>query len=323
MKDKELDNILYSSLKPEFTPSDKLNIELMDKLKNMDDSNNTGNGSSSAGNNKVVKASRLFTSNTPTGIFLKAAAIIIVVLCLGTAGVYAANHFLKKATVYDHGLAVGNQDYVSDEDLAAEMPPATETDDGHKEAGPNDKWITMDEKTVGGTYKNYVYVYPDYETVLEDTVFTNIFDSSIGESEYTSYTVVEEIGYSDNTATVSDASSTDRVYYRSEELTAHFKCGEGRVILDQSISEGVADDAAYSIALNDGAKNSRDYTSKNGLEFTLVDETRASDDGEESTATYVMLAYDDYTGFISFQGMTDDEIHNILDKINLNSEGDN
>lgn len=298
MKDKELDNMLYSSLKPEFTPSDKLNRELIDKLKNIDDSNIGGNGDTKAGNGKVINASGLFKSNTPAGIFIKAAAVIIIVFLLGGAGVYAANHFLKKPEVYDHGISVGNQDYVKDEHFTQETPETETKETGHTEGGPDDIWTSKDETVVGGKYHNASYVYPDYESVVSDTKFSDIFDGSIGKTSSAIYSTVEEEGGE----------------YKEEAIDIFFDRGEGVVFLHQDMSEGVAEDAAYSVELPNGTSNSRDYTSKNGLEFTLVDEAKSDDD---SVRTYVMLSYDDVSGFMSFDNMTEDEIHECLDMINL------
>jgi hypothetical protein len=63
--------------------------------------------------------------------------------------------------------------------------------------------------------------------------------------------------------------------------------------------------------------NERNYTSKSGIEFTLVDDIEAKVNGgtEDGISTYVMISYGDVSGFMIFEEMTDDEIHEILDKV--------
>ena len=65
--------------------------------------------------------------------------------------------------------------------------------------------------------------------------------------------------------------------------------------------------------------NTRNYVSANGITFTLVDDIEADVDNwtRKGTRTYVILSYDIYRGFIYFEEMNDEDIHDVLDKIVL------
>ena len=151
-------------LKPDILPGDELNQMLLDRVH---ESTHTDNKSSD-----TRKKSR----NT-VNYLLRAAAIALVVSCIGGIGVYAANYILKKTTVYEHGISVGNQEYNNDEALTEPAEEVTEikdssapsitscTIDGNKiSEGWYNKKITLkldinDEKkdgeTQSGLYVNY------------------------------------------------------------------------------------------------------------------------------------------------------------------------
>ena len=50
------------------------------------------------------------------------------------------------------------------------------------------------------------------------------------------------------------------------------------------------------------------------MTYHLVDETISGEEGNEVN-TYVMLATDAYEGYIVFRGLTEDQIHEVLDTV--------
>ena len=70
-------------------------------------------------------------------------------------------------------------------------------------------------------------------------------------------------------------------------------------MLQSRCEEGFAEDHAYNIKLQN-TSNERDYSTKDGVTFHLVDETISGEEGNDVN-TYVMIATDSYEGFISFR----------------------
>jgi hypothetical protein len=58
--------------------------------------------------------------------------------------------------------------------------------------------------------------------------------------------------------------------------------------------------------------NKREYKTKDGTAFTLVDEKH-----DDETRTFVMIACDEFSGYIMFENLTDPQIHKILDTVIL------
>lgn len=294
MNDKEFDIVLKNVLKPDILPGDELNQMLLDRVHG---STHTENKSSD-----TRKKSR----NT-VNYLLRAAAIALVVSCIGGIGVYAANYILKKTTVYEHGISVGNQEYNNDEALTEPAEEVTEIKEGTFKGGPDDKWVTKNVLITGGAYRNTYYDYSDYETAVDDIDFNSLFSESIGKAVSICYVETEEIE--------DKSKGKDYIYYKSFELDSTFDCNGKTVFVSQSKAEGIAENAAYSVIMNK-TSNERSYTSKSGIEFTLVDDIEAKVGGTESgVSTFVMIAYGKYVNYIRFDNMTDDEIHDIMDKV--------
>ena len=179
MNDKEFDIVLKNVLKPDILPGDELNQMLLDRVHG---STHTDNKSSD-----TRKKSR----NT-VNYLLRAAAIALVVSCIGGIGVYAANYILKKTTVYEHGISVGNQEYNNDEALTEPAEEVTEIKEGTFKGGPDDKWFTKNVLITGGAYRNTYYDYSDYETAVDDIDFNSLFSESIGKAVSICYVETEE-----------------------------------------------------------------------------------------------------------------------------------
>lgn len=300
MEDKELDIMLSNVLKPSFSPDESLNMKLKEMLRGKD---NDGTGGTGSQNSNMKAAKKTLKKNTsPVKAFIRAAIVILAIASIGTVGVYAANYFLKKTTVYDHGISVGNQDYVNDEDLAEPWEEVPEENQGTFEGGPDDKWDTKEVVLTNGVYQNSYYTYSTYEKAIEDTCIDNIFSEPIGTPVSICYVeTIEQPG--------SDAT---QIRYENYELDSSFDCNGKSVFVSQSKSKGVAEDSSYSVILKKSG-NERNYTSKSGIEFTLVDDVGAKPEG--GSRTYVMISYYRVSGYMSFDDMTDSEIHEILDKV--------
>ena len=298
MKDKELDILLKYALKPEYEPDVKLNNEILALLKTK--SEDIHSNAESYVNKKNVSSFRM---KKPFIITLRAAAVILIIFSVGTAGVYAANYLLRKAIVTEHGISVGNEEYVDDDALAEpfEEVPEEKVDKTH--GGASDKWLTKEVVLTNGTYQNTYYTYSNYADATEDTRLANLFSEPIGESTDTTY--VETIELADG--------KEKEDGYKNYELDSFFKCGEGTVFVSQSVMEGVDADAAHSVSLGK-TDNERTYISGTGYEFTLVDDV-ATENG--TTRTYVMVSYNDNIGYMYFENMSEKEIHSVLDKVLL------
>lgn len=274
MKDK-IDILIEKSLQLDFEPDKEINEKILGSVKH------------------GTRKGRLL--DLP-----RVAVIIIAIICMGSVGVYAANHIIKKVFITDHSISVGKPEYVDDAKIALPEKDVTTENVEHKEGDENVKWISKDVQVVNGYASNTYYEYKDYETALLDAELDNWFHISYENAENVSYVVTE----------------TEDTLERC--INVSFVYGEGSFFVCEEIMTGnIAEDTAHSIKLGN-TNNKRDYTSASGQVFTLVDQI--TDDGtEEKTTTFVMVAYDDYFGYISFENLKDEEIHKILDTVEIHN----
>ena len=226
--------------------------------------------------------------------FPKAAVAAAALVLVGSAGVYAATKLLSDPVVTDHSISVGNTEYVDDEAIIASEEPATIEHVTAEKGDENVKWLTKDVEIVNG-YTNTIYTFATYEEAAAEAGM----DRWLG-NEY---------------VTVSPAAFTDveGKGYHSKSVNVEFKVESGIVRINESVAEaGVAEDAAYSIKMQQPS-NERIYNSENGLQFKLVDDTLT--DGR--VVTYVLIAYDRYTGYLSFEGLPDAEIYKVLENVSI------
>ena len=303
MEDRELDMMLTKALKPSYSPDNALNKALVEKLRSKDSDGHSGGNGTDGGNTSTKRRGGVHF----TGL-VKAAVIAFAILSVGTVGVYAAGFLLKKTEVYDHGISVGNQEYVDDKDFTEPWEEVPETRDETVQGGTNDKWDKKEVVITGGAYKNTYYYYPDYNSAIEDTRIDSLFTELVGEAESVCYVETEEIA---------DESDT-KIRYASYELDCLFDLNGKKFSTAQIKSEGVADDAAFLIPINK-TTNERTYTSGLGIEFTLVDDAEGTVNGgsESGLRTYVLISYDDENNYIVFENMTDEEIHQVLDAVRI------
>ena len=91
-----------------------------------------------------------------------------------------------------------------------------------------------------------------------------------------------------------------------------FRYGSGEFYLYYDEMTGnIAEDCNNTVIVN-GTDNVREYVSSSGYTYTLVDESTA-----EVPTTYVVIPFENrsITGYLRFTGLSDEEIHEILDTL--------
>ena len=224
----------------------------------------------------------------------KAAVAAAALVLIGSAGVYAATKLLSDPVVTEHSISVGNTEYVDDDAIMASEEPATIENISSEKGDENVKWLTKDVEIVNG-YTNTRCTYATYEEAAAEAGMDRWLGTEYASASPASFTDVEGQGY------------------HSKMVNAEFHVKSGVVFISESVAEaGVADDAAYSIQMQHPS-NERTYTAENGLQFKLVDDTSA----EGNVTTFVLIAYDRHTGYLSFEGLTDEEIHEVLENVSI------
>lgn len=280
MENKEFDAVLRQSLKPANQASESLDQAILEKLPT-----SSAEGSFGAGS---------FRRRSARSFLPKAAAVVLAIAVIGTGTVYAAGKLLDKINVLDHGISVGNQEYVSDEDLSTSWESVSVEDKGVEAPGPDDKWTKKRSELVSGQYFNEFYEYEKYADAVTDSRFESLFTEIPGTEQSVIYCVSD---------------GGDVVTY---SIDAIFEYESGVVSTYQSVMEGnVAEDAAYSIVMKQTG-NVRTYVSASGLEFSLVDDLGA---GAEGLSTIVLISYDNVRGYVGFRGLTEEQIRRVLDMV--------
>ena len=277
-KPNKLDNVLSEALRPAFSPSPELKRQLLSGEVKID------------GSRQKATIRKMY-------MIPKVAAVVFAILCVGGAGVYAATQLLKKPVVTEHGISVGNTEYIDDAAIANTEEQVTTNQISYEEGTADTLWTSKTVTEVNG-YVTTTYAFDSYAKAQQD--------AGIGTKFTTEYLPESEDGII--------YSVTENEGFRESELSANLKYQEGSFTVLQSRSEeGFAEDYAYSIKLQN-TSNERDYSTKDGVTFHLVDETVSG--GEENQVnTYVMIAADAYEGFISFHGLSEEQIHEVLDTV--------
>ena len=225
------------------------------------------------------------------GLGALAAAFVLV----GSVGVYAVSQLLKTPEVTEHTVSVGNTEYVDDDAIMATEAPATVELISTEESEGSTKWQTKKVETVNG-YTNTWLTYATYADAAEEAGMSRWLGDA-----YTADAPVDFV-------------QTEGQGLLEKEVRATFSVQEGTVRLVQGITpEGVAEDAAYSIQMGHPI-NERSYTAGSGLEFRLVDDAV----GEGQPLTTYVIAYDQYTGYLAFTDLSEEEIHAVLDAVTIN-----
>ena len=300
MKDK-MDILLKSAYSEKIEPGKELNDELIERLMG------------SVNNKKIVPFSKKRAMNA----FAKAAVIAICAMSIGTIGVYAGSKAIKKmitknTSVQEHGMVITNATEENESnvpviDLDKEYKDYNDTKDdynymddfcGEKTGGVNDNWKTRKLFSPNVNYMNVQYAYDDYSKALEDSGFSKLFskDYEVGD---------DGIVYTD-TFCKDDENEVDR------SLDAFFKYKKGKFSVIESYHNNVAPEVSNSVITN-SIENARKYTNKNGVEFALADDINS--EGQKYTLTMFMSKNNMYSGILDFIGLSDEEIHEILDTI--------
>ena len=274
---KEMDSVLSEALRPTFSPSSELNRQLLSGEARSD-------------------GSRQKTALKKMYLLPKVAAIVLAVLCVGGAGVYAATKLLTPK-VTDHAVSVGNTEYVDDAAIARTEEPVTTKEISSEQGTADTPWTSRTVSEVNG-YVTTTCTFDSYERAMKEAGLGVKFSKEYEPSSQ------DSIVYS----------STEGNGYKAVEISGGFNYQEGSFTAVQSKNlEGVSNDAAYSIQLKN-TSNERDYSTKTGVTYHLVDETMSGEEGNEVN-TYVMLATDAYEGYIRFHGLTEEQIHEVLDTV--------
>ncbi|RKJ45132.1 hypothetical protein D7X98_09370 [bacterium 1XD8-76] len=150
------------------------------------------------------------------------------------------------------------------------------------------------------------YRYADYFTAADDAGFSRLFQTNyMGDTFY--YQTEHLPDESDIAAGI--GSETD---YR---ITGEFSCGSGRFTLEQqkyrtTESGEIIENASMVIMTTGETSNEREYLNAAGISFKLSDDTETG-----RTRTAAMFTGTDYDAILQFTGMTEDEIHEVLDNI--------
>ncbi len=217
---------------------------------------------------------------------------MIALGCVAPVGVYATNYLINNVLGTEHGISVGEVEYVDDAELAEPWEDVKVDDISDVEGGPNDKWTRKQVQKIGDTTNTY-YTYETYETAITEAGLDNWFNKVYEGDGYVTYV------------------HTDSVDFKEHEVGAFFYVGEKSFFVSEAKRPDVDHAQGTHSLIFQKTANQRTYTAKSGKEYVLVDETAGDHKGE----TFVLIAYGEYFGYISFDGMTDDEIHQILDTV--------
>ncbi|MBR4608353.1 MAG: hypothetical protein IKO41_19270 [Lachnospiraceae bacterium] len=298
MENRELDAMLKQSLQPAIQAEESLDRAILERLADSSDAGGDGIGNDQAGNGMTGKdmtgkgiKGRAFQRNLP-----KAAAIVLAILVIGTGTVYAAGYIYNKIIVTDHGVSIGNEEYIIDEELAKPVEYAPVEEVATQEPGEGDQWLSMKKEKVSGQFFNTYYTYPDYQTAIGDTRFESLFSELPGKKQGVFDSVIYSITEEDG----------DVISY---SLDACFDLEDKIFCTHQMMAdEGFTEDDAFGVSMQQTG-NVRTYLSGSGTEFTLVD------DLEREQYTIVLIFREKDLGYLSFQGFSEEEIHHILDAV--------
>lgn len=298
MENRELDAMLKQSLQPAIQAEESLDRAILERLADPSDAGGDGIGNDQAGNGMTGKdmtgkgiKGRAFQRNLP-----KAAAIVLAILVIGTGTVYAAGYIYNKIIVTDHGVSIGNEEYIIDEELAKPVEYAPVEEVATQEPGEGDQWLSMKKEKVSGQFFNTYYTYPDYQTAIGDTRFESLFSELPGKKQGVFDSVIYSITEEDG----------DVISY---SLDACFDLEDKIFCTHQMMAdEGFTEDDAFGVSMQQTG-NVRTYLSGSGTEFTLVD------DLEREQYTIVLIFREKDLGYLSFQGFSEEEIHHILDAV--------
>ena len=119
---KEMDSVLSEALRPTFSPASELNRQLL------------SGEAQSDGSRQKAAIKKMY-------LLPKVAAIVLAVLCVGGAGVYAATKLLAPK-VTEHAVSVGNTEYVDDAAIARTEEPVTTKEISSEQGTADTPWTS-------------------------------------------------------------------------------------------------------------------------------------------------------------------------------------
>lgn len=270
----------------------------------------------------ITKTSKRFSG-------IAAAAAVAVLLVGGTASaaaIYNSNiHFTLKGLVAGEDIQMS---YTPEDgeaidarlpEMAAEniVTPVSEEEGSTATPWLNKKvWDETDEIWDSDDAVNWTkgyqttrvteYRYADYFTAAENAGFEKLFQKN-----YTGDVFYYENEHLPDEADKAAGIGPETAY----SITGEFLCGSGRFTVDQQkyrkIETGEsAETASMVITTTEETGNEREYLNTAGISFKLTDDTET---GEVRTTT--MFTADSYDAVLQFTGMTEAEIHEVLDAI--------
>lgn len=293
MEKKELDSLLKQSLTPDKLADAGLDAAILERLED----------SSFANQRQEKRQARQWSK----GLVAKVAAIVLAVLALGAGTTYAAGRILGNVVIRETRLAVGDhaETWVAREQsipLPEELPDIEVVE--KVTGGAGDQWVEREEIQVDGSHTcNYTYL--DYQTAVSDVGFPNVFTTILGTQESVTY------------QTVAYSIPGWESFQGGDMLYLCCNYGLGSYQLEQMPRAGEDPESAgicgFSVPMTHSG-NVRSYVSANGTEFTLVDDLVQ---GSVLQKTVVMIDCEKMIGSVTFHGLTEEEIHQVLDTLDL------
>ena len=308
MENKELDDLLNSALVPSVTASSQLNQSIFKACEN-------NNGKAVKRNGKKIKTMRL----------LPRVAVFVLIFSLGGAiSVYAATHLFRKVNVSDFKVTTDNISPDRVKALSADEAKELFGEEAfefseevikEEKPGEGDLWTKKKEIVQKfGSRENTIekYWYDDYMKAEEAEGFERLFKDTEGFIQrgmgaYETYCQVYKLA--------DDSTDPERKMLWSE---MGFKGGMFNVQYFVNDEEGFTMASAGEVKY----ENKRSYVSESGAEFELWDNSWGNElsSGEIEyipTMTQTIISFGNTNVIISFNGLDDEQIHMILDKIDL------
>ena len=246
-----------------------------------------------------------------------AAAAAVFLLLGGT--VSASVLYNKGINIFEHGLSTAGEvtppeDYESPyQDVNLPDVPDTTTVLSEEQGSSENAWVEKkvydenytvydSEDAVNWTpylQTNHVteYRYEDYNTAALDAGFEQLFSENYnGETFYYIYEHTDEH---------SEGAPTDL------SISGSYAYGKGSFTLAQY--PGNSENTEFAVITNETGNN-REYVSSTGCLFELTDDQ----DENRQTRTHTLVKCDNYFLTLEFTGMTEDEIHAVLETVRLN-----
>lgn len=291
----KMDKLIKESLMPMYEPDNKLNQSILCSVKRRR-------------KNNMIRMKKI-----PF-----AAAVAVCVLCIGSGTVYAAVQLLRGTTAFEYGISTNtNTEEKSDamfdstnvgdvKDSQTEILLEQEGDSKtawlSKEVQQVTEYVKESDDTVNWTEKSYlvdktIYTFADYNTAVKEAGMDKWFLQEFQLMENVTYaeSVCEEEGMN------------------IREISAVFEYGKGHFELSESkdLNLGEEDLGAYMLITNE-ITDSQKYMSALGYEFTIGEDVI---DGVNRFS--VAISYENYTGSLVFYNMTEDEMYQVLDEVQI------